>query len=146
MRFIDVIIENSPVKEAKLFNPAKKAAERPDSGVTIQNPAAFHVIKDCANMTVKFLPFYVFGLYARPFDDLKGKFNFQDIKEFVDAAFSDVTMNQLLILVLDKAKKLPYAPIQNSNDPYGDYESYEGVNEKDVVSLLCRVFGTPILK
>jgi hypothetical protein len=146
MRFLDVIIENSPVKEAKLYSPAQKAAEKPDSGVTIQNPAAYHVIQDCAKMTVTFLPFYVFGLYAHPFDDLKGKFNFKDIKEFVDAAFSDVTLNQLLILILDKIKKLPYTPAQNANDPYGDYESYEGVNEKDVVSLLCKAFNVPVLK
>ena len=146
MRFLDIIIENSPVKEAKLFGPASKAAEKPDSGVVIQNPAAYHVIQDCAKMTVKFLPFYVFGLYAHPFEDLKGKFNFANIKEFVDAAFSDVTMNQLLILILDKAKKIPYVPSASTNDPYGDYESYEGVNEKDVVSLLCRAFNVPVLK
>ena len=36
MRFIDVIVENSPVKEAKLFSPSQKAAEKPDSGITIQ--------------------------------------------------------------------------------------------------------------
>jgi hypothetical protein len=146
MRFLDVIIENSPVKEARLYGPAQKAAEKPDSGVTIQNPAAYHVIQDCAKMTVKFLPFYVFGLYAHPFDDLKGKYNFKDIKEFVDAAFSDVTLNQLLILILDKIKKLPYTPSQSANDPYGDYESFEGVNEKDVVSLLCKAFNVPVLK
>jgi hypothetical protein len=58
--------------------------------------------------------------------------NFKDIKEFVDAAFSDMTLNQLLILILDKIKKLPYTPAQSANDPYGDYESYEGVNEKDL--------------
>jgi len=146
MRFIDVIVENSPVKESKLFSPSQKAAEKPDSGITIQNPAAYHVIQDCAKMTVKYLPIYIFGLYANPFEDLKGKFNFIDIKTFVDAAFSDVTLNQFLILILDKVKKLPYVPLANSNDPYGDYESYEGVNEKDVVSLLCRAFNVPSLK
>jgi hypothetical protein len=146
MRFLDIIIDNSPVKEAKLYGPAQKAAEKPDSGVTIQNPAAYHVIQDCATIAKKYLPVYIFGLYAHPFEELKGKFNFQDIKEFVDAAFSDVTMNQLLVLILDKVKKLPYVPAKNVNDPYGDYESYEGVNEKDVVSLLCRAFTVPVLK
>lgn len=146
MRFLDVIIDNSPVKEAKLYSPSQKAAEKPDNGVVIQNPAAYHVIQDCANMTRKYLPIYVFGLYAHPFEELKGKFNFQDIKEFVDAAFSDVTLNQLLILILDKAKKIPYTPTASSNDPYGDYESYTGVNEKDIVSLLCKAFNVPVLK
>jgi hypothetical protein len=146
MRFLDIIIENSPVKEAKLYGPAQKASEKPDNGIVIQNPAAYHVIQDCANITKKYLPIYVFGLYAHPFEELKGKFNFSNIKEFVDAAFSDVTLNQFLILILDKAKKLPYTPVAASHDPYGDYESYEGVNEKDVVSQLCRAFNVPVLK
>jgi hypothetical protein len=47
---------------------------------------------------------------------------------------------------LDKIKKLPYTPSQSANDPYGDYESFEGVNEKDVVSLLCKAFNVPVLK
>jgi hypothetical protein len=146
MRFLDIIIENSPVKEAKLYGPSQKAYEKPDSGVTIQNPAAYHVIQDCAMIASKYLPIYVWGLYAHPFDELSGKFNFKDIKEFVDAAFSDVTMNQLLILILDKVKKMPFTPSQSANDPYGDYESYEGANEKDVLSLLCRAFNAPVLK
>jgi len=146
MRFIDIIIDNSPLKEAKLYSPAQKAAERPDSGVTIQNPAAYHVIQDCAKITIKYLPHYVFGLYANPFQDLKGKFNFQDIKEFTDAAFSDVTYNQLLILMLDKIKKMPYTPTINYDNPYGDYDSYQGVSEKDTVSLLCKAFYVSALK
>jgi hypothetical protein len=146
MRFLDIIIENSPVKEAKLFNPAKKCSEAPDSGVTIQNPAAYHVIKDCANMTVKYLPHYVFGVYANPISDLSGKFNYQNIKEFVDAAYSDVILNQLLLLILDKVRKLPMSITTSSADPYGDYEAYEGVKEKDVTSLLCKAFNAPLLK
>lgn len=146
MRFLEIIVEASPVKEAKLYGPSKKAYEAPDSGVTIQNPAAYHVIKDCALMTQRYMPHYIFGLYANPFEDLKGKFNFQNIKEFVDAAYSDMTLNQLLILILDKVRKLPMAVTTNSTDPYGDYEAYEGVKEKDVTSLLCRAFSVPTLQ
>jgi hypothetical protein len=146
MRFLDIIIENSTVKEAKLYSPAQKAAAKPDSGVTIQNPAAYHVIQDCAVIATKYLPIYIFGLYANPFEDLKSKFNFQDIKEFVGAAYSDMTLNQLLTLMLDKIKKLPYTPVTSSNDPYGDYEAYEGVKEKDVTTLICKAFNVPTLK
>jgi hypothetical protein len=146
MRFLDIIIENSTVKEAKLYSPAQKASEKPDSGVTIQNPAAYHVIQDCAVIATKYLPIYIFGLYANPFEDLKSKFNFQDIKEFVSAAYSDMTLNQLLTLILEKIKKLPYTPISSSNDPYGDYEAYEGVKEKDVTTLICKAFNVPTLK
>jgi len=145
MRFIDIILENSPIKEAKLYGPAKKASETPDSGVTIQNPAAYHVIQDCANMAQKYLSHYIFGLYANPFEELKSKFNYQNIKEFVDAAYSDMVLNQLLILILDKVKKLPIAFVANVNDPYGDYESYAGAKEKDVTSLICKAFNVPTL-
>jgi len=145
MRFIDTILENSPVREAKLYGPAKKASETPDNGITIQNPAAYHVIQDCANMTQKYLPHYIFGLYANPFEELKGKFNYQNVKEFVDAAYSDMVLNQLLLLILDKVKKLPMAMVANINDPYGDYEAYVGAKEKDVTTLICKAFNVPTL-
>ena len=145
MRFIDTILENSPVREAKLYGPAKKVSETPDNGITIQNPAAYHVIQDCANMTQKYLPHYIFGLYANPFEELKGKFNYQNVKEFVDAAYSDMVLNQLLLLILDKVKKLPMAMVANINDPYGDYEAYVGAKEKDVTTLICKAFNVPTL-
>jgi hypothetical protein len=51
MKFIDIILQNSQAKEAKLYGPATKASTNPETGVTILNPAAFHVIRDCANIT-----------------------------------------------------------------------------------------------
>jgi len=147
MRFLDIILENSPVKQAKLAGPAAKCAEKPDNGVTIVNPAAYHVIKDCALIASKYLPHHIFGLYANPLEELKGKFNYQNVKEFVDAAYSDIVLNQLLILILDKIKRSPGAIPVNANDPYGDYESYESnVREKDTVNLVCQAFSVPILK
>jgi hypothetical protein len=154
MNFIDQIIQNSQVKEAKLFGPSKKAADRPETGITIQTPAAFHVIKDCATLANKYLPHYVFGTYANPFEVLKGKFKREDIQEFVSAAMADIVLNQLMILILEKIRKSPYMPtvssvssteINNSADPYGDYESANVVapvsNQLDPVSLLCAAFG-----
>ena len=79
MKFIDIILQNSQAREAKLLNPATKASTNPETGVTIVNPAAFHVIRDCAKLTVKYLPHYVFGLYANPFEVLKGKFEYNDV-------------------------------------------------------------------
>jgi len=147
MRFIDIILETSPIKEAKLAGPALKCSEKPDNGVTILNPAAYYVIKDCATLATKYLPHYVFGLYANPLEDLKGKFNYQNVKEFVEAAYNDVVMNQLLTLILDKIKKNPASIPINSNDPYGDYESYEAsAKEKDAVSTICTAFAVPLLK
>jgi len=154
MNFIDQIIQNSQVKEAKLFGPSKKAAERPETGITIQTPAAFHVIKDCATLANKYLPHYVFGTYANPFEVLKGKFKREDIQEFVTAAMADIVLNQLMILILEKIRKSPYMPevsttvsveANNSADPYGDYESASTTvqtnKQLDPVSLLCIAFG-----
>ena len=155
MNFIDQIILNSQVKEAKLYGPSKKAAERPETGITIQTPAAFHVIKDCATLANKYLPHYVFGTYANPFEVLKGKFNRKDIEEFVSAAMADIVLNQLMTLILEKIRKSPYMPVEsniianaesiNTSDPYGDYESANVVvttsKQLDPISLLCAALG-----
>jgi len=155
MKFIDQILSNSQIKEAKLYGPSKKAAERPETGITIQTPAAFHVIKDCATLANRYLPHFVFGHYANPFQVLKGKFTKADIAEFVTEANSDIVMHQLLALVISKVEStMPQlkASITNvdisgfnspSTDPYGDYESYSSapvVQQQDTVSILCTAF------
>jgi len=155
MKFIDQILQNSQIKEAKLYGPSKKAAERPETGITIQTPAAFHVIKDCATLANKYLPHFVFGHYANPFEVLKGKFTESDIIEFVNEANSDIVLHQLLALILGKidmtmphlSQKQTSASITittNALDPYGDYESYNTVStaaSQDTTSLLCTAFG-----
>ena len=153
MKFVDILLQNSQAKEAKLYGPSKKASEKPETGIVIQNPSAFHVIKDCATMANKYLPHFVFGLYANPLEVLKGKFTRTDIEEFVSSANSDVSMYQLLILILEKAKKytqndteLVSAPITNisAGDPYGEYESYTAPANTsksiDTVTMLCNAF------
>ena len=145
MNFIDAIIQNSQVREARLYQPSKKAMENPETGVVIQNPSAFHVIKDCATLANKYLPHYIFGLYANPFEVLKGKVLYNDVVEFVKAAMSDVVMNQLLILMLEKIKKSPVQIYTSSNDPYGDYESFNTSNkEKDTVITICEAFSVTL--
>jgi hypothetical protein len=157
MKFIDLILQNSQIKEAKLYGPSKKAAERPETGITIQVPSAFHVIKDCATLANKYLPHFVFGHYANPFEVLKNKFTRSDIQEFVTEANSDIVMYQLLALILEKIKKntsiattLPVieavSHTVNPLDPYGEYDSYVSPtttpnNTLDPVSLLCVAFG-----
>jgi len=158
MKFIDLILQNSQIKEAKLYGPSKKAAERPETGITIQTPAAFHVIKDCATLANKYLPHFVFGHYANPFEVLKNKFTKADIVEFVNEANSDIVLHQLLSLILYKIdKSLPHLtrvePVaittiatSNSADPYGDYESYgittnTATASQDPVTILCNAFG-----
>jgi hypothetical protein len=147
MNFIDILLQNSQAKEAKLLGPATKATTNPETGVTILNPAAFHVIQDCAKLTIKYLPHYVFGLYANPFEVLKGKFQYNDIVEFVKAALSDVVLNQLLVLISEKIKKASSTISGSGIDPYGDYESYTSNDkEQTAISLLCSAFGVNIPK
>jgi len=155
MKFIDLILQNSQIKEAKLYGPSKKASERPETGITIQNTSAFYVIKDCATLANKYLPHFVFGHYANPFEVLKDKFTRDDISEFVAEANSDIVLNQLLTLILEKINKsTAISNIQptintnttsNSSDPYGDYESYalaqQQAHPQDTVSLLCAAFN-----
>lgn len=154
MKFIDLILQNSQIKEAKLYGPSKKAAERPETGVTIQTPAAFHVIKDCATLANKYLPHFVFGHYANPFEVLKGKFTHEDISEFVQEANSDIVLHQLLSLILFKIDKTmphltqststPAMTDTSSTDPYGDYESYGTIltaSKQDTTAILCTAFG-----
>lgn len=148
MRFIDVLLENSQAKEAKLVGPATKASTNPETGVTILNPAAYHVIKDCATLSIKYVPHYIFGLYANPFEVLKGKFQYSDVVEFVKAAHADMVLNQLLILIAEKIKKSSSTLTGSDSNPYGDYESYSYTDSSEMASitLICNAFGVNIPK
>jgi len=158
MKFIEILLQHSQIKEAKLFRPSLKASESPETGITIQNPSAYHVIKDCATLAHKYLPHYVFGHYANPFEVLKGKFTKGDIVDFINGANSDIVLNQLLNLILEKIKKMsgqsseikePTASSailpSNTADPYGDYESFTTTThqpqQQDTVTLVCNAFG-----
>ena len=147
MNFIDAIIQNSQVREARLYQPSKKAMENPETGVVIQNPSAFHVIKDCATLANKYLPHYIFGLYANPFEVLKNKFEYTAVVEFVKAALSDMVLHQLMLLITEKIKKSSSTLGGADSDPYGDYESYNTVDkEQTAIVLICQAFGVNIPK
>ena len=162
MEFIQIILQNSVLKEAKLYGAAQKAATNPEIGITIQNKAAYHVIKDCASIAMKYLPHLVFGSYVNPFESLKGKFKKEQIEEFIKLAETDLSLNQLLYDIIFKAEKMnigssqPLIPkVQNfdagdqSIDPYGSY----GMEQPAIVQttptssalthldVLCKAFG-----
>jgi hypothetical protein len=155
MKFIEILLENSNVKEAKLFSAAKKAANNPETGITIQNKSAYHVIKDCANITMKYLPHYVFANYECPFTELSGKFKRKDIEEFVSSSENDIALKQLVILILEQHGSIDMKPevtVEVNNDielydPYGEYGI--GFNkatvemedtESSTVDILCKIF------
>jgi hypothetical protein len=158
MRFIEVILSNSTVKEAKLYPASKKASLKPDTGVTINSQAAYHVIKDCATITHRYLPLFVFGQYQDPIQALKGKFKKQDIEEFLSSANSDFVYNQLLSIILEKigknieVEKTEPKSIVNDiipDDPYGEYGygveeiqmSPKSQDNISTFSLLCQAFS-----
>jgi hypothetical protein len=158
MKFIEKLIENTELKESKLYAAAQKCFAKPDTGITIQHKGAYNVIKDCANVTVRYLPHYIFGAYANPFDTLKGKFTKLEIEEFVKKSRDDYALEQLLTLIVNKfkaqpsklEKKVEVAPKSDMgmSDPYGMYGSEEFEVEDNSrndqmgeVEMLCLAFG-----
>lgn len=164
MEFIQILLQNSNIKEAKLYVAAQKAATNPEIGITIQNKAAYHVIKDCAVITMHYLPHLVFGSYLNPFESLKGKFRKEAIAEFVKLAETTVSLNQLMYIIISKAQKMNVLTTSTTeeineikldlrdvsmDDPYGEY----GVIEEPVeikknpnynatpFEQLCKAFG-----
>lgn len=156
LTFIDVLLTNSNLLQAKIYTAASKAAENPAIGVTINNPAAAHVIKDCATITMKCLPLYVFAEYKNPFKELCGKFAKQDIAEFVKQTENDAVLNLLLTAILARAQKempnifkpnkiveTPLDVLSDGIDPYGSYYSEQVVTEtkeRTVEEILQEVF------
>jgi hypothetical protein len=158
MKFIDIIIENSTEKMAKLYNPAYKASSNPENGITIQNKSAYHVIKDCAQIAHKYLPIFIFETYKNPFVQLKGKFTKENIVEFISSSKKDIANRHLLCIIIDRYGKSETTKTFSSNiindiepnDPYGDYgsDSFEinnrNDNSTDPYDILCDAFDVPL--
>jgi hypothetical protein len=156
MKFIDVILNNSDLNEAKLYSAAHKCLDKPDTGITIQHKGAYNVIRDCAKVTTRYLPHYIFGAYTKPFQTLKGKFTKPDIEEFVKKSRDDYALNQLLSIIVEKYKSennVSEQPVQNfientldTNDPYGYYGMNDEIEEVSTpkmndVDMLCKAFS-----
>jgi len=157
MRFLEVILENSKLKEAKIYNAAKRAAKNPETGITINNKSAYHVIRDCANITLHYLPHFVFGGYENPFLELSGKLTKNDIQQFVIEVDRNPFMKQLLDIIIGKANELDITNIGSQAnlqdnfdiaDPYGEYgNSYEQAETSQVqapknnIEFLCNLFN-----
>ena len=159
MEFVNIILQNSNLKEAKLYGAAQKAATNPEIGITIQNKAAYHVIKDCATITMCYLPHLVFGSYVNPFESLKGKFKKEHVAEFVKQSETNLSLNQLLNIIISKAEKMniisqhqvtpkpqSFDLGDQSIDPYGSYGleqpiAVQTTNSNTPVDVLCKAFG-----
>jgi hypothetical protein len=151
MDFINIILANSLMKEAKLQAAAKRASQNPLIGITIQNQAAYHVIKDCATITSQYLPFFIFSGYAQPFVELAGKFKRQHIVDFVVGCKTNKVLKQFLDMLLFRIQQetncvVPAGSQANptktfetasQNDPYGDYAFYmeEPVEQQPITEV-----------
>tara|TARA_R100000152_G_C6736633_1_gene160753 strand:+ start:236 stop:790 length:555 start_codon:yes stop_codon:yes gene_type:complete len=100
MTFEDKIIKNASIRQKKLMRPAKIAQQKPDTGVTILKKGAYFLIKDCADVTVKFLAHLAYSSYKSPIKDLKGKFNQAEIIDFVGRSKIEPETKQLLHIIL----------------------------------------------
>lgn len=156
MKFLEIIVENSKEKIAKLYKPAYKASQNPENGITIQNKSAYYVIKDCAEVAKDYIPLIIFETYKNPFEELMGKFTKEDITKFLIFAKTNIASKQLLLIITEEYKKLKTKNINksdaihimDSSNPYGEYgsESFEFVNTSDNSSdspfnILCEAFG-----
>jgi len=127
----EVILDNSSEVKAKLYGPAKKAFEAPDTGITIVKPAAYRVIKDCAETTLLFLPIEIFIKYKSPIQVLKGKITREQVIDLYNRTTTDYVAKILFQLILDTCPKSApqLAPVNKvslisnieSDDPYGAY-------------------------
>jgi hypothetical protein len=142
MTLEEIIITNSNATISKLWGPSNKALKEPTNGITVNIPAAAAVIRDCAMITVKYLPHYVFGLYGNPYQELKGKITLDQIKDFAERAKIDFTTYQLLELIIKRAATgVDTLPIPESSDPYGDYEVVKVQEEHNDIHTLAKLFG-----
>lgn len=148
----DIILETSPETKARLYGAAKKAFDAPDTGVTIVKPAAYKVIKDCAETTLLFLPIEIFLKYKSPTQTLRGKFTREQIIDLYNRTVKDTTAKILFQLILDTCPKSApsLAPVNPSNvlnidnnDPYGSYGDSTPVVEesRSLVDIICSAYG-----
>lgn len=146
MSFEDKIIANSKIKQAKLMRPAKIASKKPDNGVTIVNKSAYFVIRDCADVTQKYLTLLCYGSYADPIADLRGKFVERDIIDFVSRSQADENAHLrhlLYVIFTDVARKeglynktTPPEPVkldlsEDTDDIYGDYDYVDDTDQPE---------------
>ena len=137
MKFEEKIIAVSEVRQKNLMRAAKIASDAPDTGVTIVKKGAYYVIKDCADITQKYLAHLSYSSLKTPIVQLKGKFTQADIIDFVGRSKVNPETRQLLHIILTDIGSVQYRnavsqiavqPISvdftvPGNDVYGDYDA-----------------------
>jgi len=134
MTFEEKIIKNSSIRQKNLMRPAKIAFEKPDTGVTINKKGAYYLIKDSADVTIKYVVHLCYGSYNNPINDLKGKFTQSEIIDFVGRSKEEQQTKQLLNIILtdigvvnkdfttETKEDIDLTITDEVDDVYGDYE------------------------
>ena len=138
MTFEEKIIKNSGIRQKNLLRPAKIAFDKPDTGVTINKKGAYYLIKDSAEITIKYVAHLCYGSYSDPIKELKGKFTQSEIIDFVGRSKEEYYTNQLLSIILadigivkqsfntstvEEEPEIDLTIEDDEDDVYGDYES-----------------------
>tara|TARA_B100000700_G_C14999227_1_gene835451 strand:+ start:275 stop:799 length:525 start_codon:yes stop_codon:yes gene_type:complete len=133
----DKIIGITNTRYRNLQRPARIAAQNPSTCVKILNKSAYYVIKDCADITLKYIPHFIYSGIKDPITKLKGNVTEGDIVEFVNRSQKEDHTQQLLRLILDDISRrnvpVPVARANSEaeidftltgeeNDVYGDYD------------------------
>ena len=134
----DCILKLSNSRYRKLGRPATLAATKPDTCVKILNKSAYYVIKDCAEITLKYLPHFIYSGIRDPITKMKGVVSESNIVDFATRASREDHTQQLLRLILDDISRkhvveVNVAPVESNSeidftltgdedDVYGDYD------------------------
>jgi hypothetical protein len=142
----DKIISACPTRHKKLVRPAKIAATSPDTQVKIYNKSAYYVIKDCADITLKYLPHFAYSQLSNPVSSLKGKISEQEITDFVKRSTTDGCTRQLLQIILNDItptgnikprEVVTDFTIADGEDVYGDYD-YTDEEPMDIEDVIIK--------
>lgn len=142
----DKIISACPTRHKKLVRPAKIASTAPDTQVKIYNKSAYYVIKDCADITLKYLAHFAYGQLQDPVSSLKGKISEQEITDFVGRAATDNGTRQLLQIIMNDItptgtikprEVVTDFTISDGEDVYGDYD-YTDESPVDIEDVIIR--------
>ena len=142
----DKIISACPTRHKKLVRPAKIAATSPDTQVKIYNKSAYYVIKDCADITLKYLAHFAYSQLSDPVGSLRGKISEAEITDFVGRSATDSCTRQLLQIILtDITPTGTIKPrevvtdfsIADGEDVYGDYD-YMDEDPLDIEDVIIK--------
>lgn len=142
----DKIIAACPSRHKNLVRPAKIASTAPDTQVKIYNKSAYYVIKDCADITLKYLPHYAYSQLQDPVRSLKGQISEQEITDFVSRSSRDTHTRQLLQVILNDItptgtikprEVVTDFTIAEGEDVYGDYD-YTDDDQLDVEDVIIK--------